>query len=152
MQGFENVLKMMGIDPQKMLADAQGVLTTFQANMAERDRALADTINAGFAAIQDTLAEQNKAIKKLDPDYVPEEFKAGDYVVVGEAAPLALTNPDHPNGGPVDPNTLDPDSLAAAGMEPAAGAATLDDVVALTPAQKAAATRAANKAAREGGA
>lgn len=114
MQGFEQVLKMMGIDPQKLVSDAQAMLDQFEERMKLRQDALLHE----FQGLNEKLADMDKAIKKMDPDYVPDDFKSGDYLVVGEAEAQALTNPDMPDGGAVDMSTLDPERIPGSDTSP----------------------------------
>lgn len=116
---ISQLLGMLGINPDKMLGDAQAMLQAFEDQRAKEHNALLSE----FRALNDKLGTMDQAIKALNPDYVPEEFKAGELVIAGESESPFLTNPDHPDGGAVDMDELDRDKLAAAGLEPPAQAA-----------------------------
>lgn len=111
MQGFENMLKMMGFNPQALLNAA---MTEIQPKL---DQFLVDIIAKQKAEILNPLLTKLEAmdaqLKKLDPDYVPQDWALT--LAPAQFAPSAvdLTNEDHPNGGAVDMASLDPAKLEA---------------------------------------
>lgn len=117
MQGFAKMLATMGIDPQKMAEEA---VTQFgpklQAAIEEHVKPLVMAFEERRASemleIRSGLAKIEEAVHTLKPDYVPEYFRAGEFNVdTSKAEPVMVTNADKPEGGPVDPATLDPEKL-----------------------------------------
>jgi hypothetical protein len=148
MQGFMNMLKMAGLDPEKIVQDAmaaagpeiekimgniQTKIDDFEANRAKE-----------FAALSAKLDSMDEAIKSMKPDYVPEDFAAGAVPLLLAAPAEVVTNPESPEGGAVDMAALDPEKLAA--METAenipsetpeeAAEDTAESIIAATTARK----------------
>lgn len=121
MQGFELMLKAMGVDPQKMAEDAMAKfgpqLEEFKVTVVETIKTeVIEPMAAKFAenfqgvlamrdqAFLDKLSSMDAALAQVVPGYSPTVVDLSK-----------VTNPDTPNGGAVDMAKLDPARLAQQG-------------------------------------
>lgn len=123
MQGFGLMLKAMGIDPVTMMAQLQA---EFGPQVEAYGDALVLKLREEIVTpLMVKLESLDAAIKEINPNYVAEGFKTGDVEVLPKLTVEPVTNADLPEGGPVDPATLDPARMDAQG--------SLEDQHALQP-------------------
>lgn len=123
MQGFGLMLKAMGIDPVTMMSQLQA---EFGPQVEAYGDALVLKLREEIVTpLMTKLDSLDAAIKEINPNYIPDDFKSGDVEVLPKLTLEPVTNPGLPDGGAVDPATLDPVRMASQG--------SLEDQAALQP-------------------
>lgn len=129
MQGFENMLKMMGFNPQKLLeaamSEIQPKLDQFMVDIIAKQK------EEILTPLLIKLEAMDSQLKKLDPDYVPQDWSNALALPAFVPSVVEVINTDTPEGGAVDMATLDPDKLAAMDHDQGGAAANLGDLSSL---------------------